>query len=75
MNDLFKYENLSTCYQIVKVNTPHGLKEMTLKPHQTIIFESSLDSCLEVWSYESVTTIISDRIPCRELQTCLIRTS
>jgi hypothetical protein len=68
---IFKYENLSRFYQIVKVNTPHGLKEMTLKPHQAITFESSLDSCLEVYSHQSVTTVISDRIPCRELQTSL----
>ena len=65
----FKYENLSRCYQIVKVNTPHGLQEITLEPDQAITFETSADSFLEVYSHQSVTTVISDRIPCRELQT------
>ena len=67
----FKYENLSRFYQIVKVNTPHGLQEITLEPDQAITFESSVDSFLEVCSHEFVTMPISDRIPCRELQTLL----
>ncbi|GAB4536226.1 MAG: hypothetical protein Tsb0014_23840 [Pleurocapsa sp.] len=63
------YVNKSDRLQIGRItNIPHWHFEKVILPKQRLIFEAPLNGKLEIHTGMMITAIISDTIPCRELQ-------
>jgi hypothetical protein len=59
------YRNESDCFQVIRIEND-GL-ERTIAAGQVFEFEADRDAYLDIYAYETVTMILSDRIPCRQL--------
>jgi Domain of unknown function (DUF1830) len=59
------YRNESDRFQVIRVED--GGIERTIAVGQALEFEAHRDSHLNIYTYEIVTMILSDRIPCRQL--------
>ncbi|NJM27640.1 MAG: DUF1830 domain-containing protein [Pseudanabaena sp. RU_4_16] len=59
------YRNRSDRFQILRVED-NGI-ERTIAAGQLLEFEAHRDSHLDIYTYEIVTMILSDRIPCSQL--------
>ena len=59
------YRNRSDRFQVIRVEDD-GI-ERTIGVSQVIEFEAHRDSYLDIYTYEIVTMILSDRIPCSQL--------
>lgn len=63
------YINPTAHFQIVRIaKTSVGFLERAVPPQGQIMFEAALDDHLEIHTGNPISTILSDRIPCR----CLI---
>ena len=64
-----RYVNQTSKLQIVRTfNARQGLVERTIFPGSQLVFDMCLDAFLEVSTYETPTSIVSDRIPCIQLR-------
>ena len=61
------YKNTTSRFQIVKIENNHKWFEKTVLPGQTITFNSDKDDYLNIYTYEIVTMLLSDRIRCSQL--------
>ena len=62
------YKNASNSWQVVKINNfPNLVWEKTVLPGQRIVFESSLQAKLEVFTADYITAILTDTISCQKL--------
>jgi hypothetical protein len=59
------YRNERDRFQVVRV-VEDGI-ERTVAPDQVLEFEAHSNSHLDIYTYQIVTMILSDRIPCRQL--------
>jgi hypothetical protein len=68
--DLFvdcHYKNTSKTIQIVRlIDSSMGLEKI-IYPGQKIIFNSSMDSILEVSEFSYLTSLVSERLECKSL--------
>ena len=62
-----KYRNNTKKFKIIKINNKKLNFERVVIPNQEIVFEATNDSHLEIHTYEIVTAIFEDRIPCIDL--------
>jgi len=63
----FRYTNPSSQFVVLKL-TDSGW-ERTLAPGQTITFKADPHSHLEIYSPELAGCLLSDRVPCQDLET------
>lgn len=62
------YTNNSDRYLIVKITDSNSNLERIVLPHQTLNFSvDNKNAYLEVYSYEFITMILTDKIICSEL--------
>lgn len=62
------YTNRTAQFQIIRVATiTQGLLERVVMPQARIYFEATLHDSLEVHTGNPITSILTDRIPCRQL--------
>ncbi|MEB3210539.1 MAG: DUF1830 domain-containing protein [Leptolyngbyaceae bacterium] len=62
------YVNATSKTQIIRVNhCDHVILEKVIFPGCTIRFEAWLEDQLEISTYECITTIVADTIPCQQL--------
>ncbi|NET56931.1 MAG: DUF1830 domain-containing protein [Symploca sp. SIO2E6] len=62
------YANQSSSIQIIRItNIPNFYFERVVFPGQRMIFETVENARLEVHSSNSITTIITDVIPCQQI--------
>lgn len=62
------YRNVTTRLQVVRTTgSDHPTIERTVLPAQVISFLAEPDDELEVYTYDCSTTLLSERIPCRQL--------
>lgn len=63
------YHNSSKSWQIIKIANKFGFFwEKAVLPHQRVIFSADANDELQVFSYEYISAMSVDTIPCRELQ-------
>ena len=64
-----RYTNQTAKVQIIRTsNVSQGTLERTVFPGSQLLFDIQSDAFLEVSTYETPTTILSDRIPCTQLR-------
>ena len=62
------YQNQTNKFQIIRISDIRCYFERTIIADQKIEFEAYYDAYLEVHSNENITTILSDKIICSQLQ-------
>jgi hypothetical protein len=64
------YCNRTARVQIARVvNSCHPTLERAVFPGQSFLFEASPEAQLEIYTGETVSSVLADRIHCRNLQT------
>ena len=62
------YTNHTARLQIIRVATPNqGMLERVVMPQARILFQAEAHESLEVHTGNPITSILTDRIPCRQL--------
>ena len=62
------YVNRTTQFQIIRVaTTDQGMLERVVIPQARLCFEANFHESLEVHTGNPITSILTDRIPCRQL--------
>ena len=63
------YVNVTQRLQIIRIeNIPSWYFERVIFPGQSLIFHTLPDALLEVHSYEMVTALLVERIPCEQIR-------
>ncbi|MBE9079659.1 DUF1830 domain-containing protein [Romeria aff. gracilis LEGE 07310] len=66
---LCSYQNSTSRLQVARIaNIPHWYFERVIFPGDLLLFEAVPEAQLEVYSGETVTTLLSDRLLCKRLQ-------
>ena len=64
-----KYLNLTNLIQVIRIsNIPNWYYERVVFPQHRLMFKAPQEAQLEVYTSEVISSILSDRIPCRRLQ-------
>lgn len=62
------YENDTSRFQIIRIeNIPGQHLERTVFPGQSILFETSPEAILNIYSGPMMSTLLEDHIPCHQL--------
>lgn len=63
-----RYVNQTSSMQIVRLPNANGAAlERVVLPLSTVVFKTTSESFLEVYTHEEVTSVLSARIPCESL--------
>lgn len=66
---LCSYHNSSSDLQIARIaNISHWYFERVVFPGDLLLFEAVMGATLEIYSGNTITTLLSDCIPCERLQ-------
>lgn len=62
------YQNSSSRHQIIRISNIGSYFERVILPDQKLLFNAEPDAFLEIYTIESITSILADRISCSKLK-------